>query len=157
MMVTYPGYVFVRRPLLKIISWIAMSEWEYIEHAQITDNGKYGFCLASKTMDHKVENAIIAVKFDKRVDARVILTPGYAKEDSILYIERHNLAFAVCHDENDNEWRLVCFDLEETFNDSCQVIDVCIDMFSLQTQMTCTFRATNKHRPRPNCRLHSCM
>ena len=96
----------------------------YIEHAQITDDGKYGFCLASKTMDRNVENAIIVVKFDKRVDARVILTPGYAREDSILYIQQHNLVMAVCYDGNGDEWRLVCFELEETFNDSSQVIDV---------------------------------
>ena len=124
MMITYPGYVFVRRPIMKSISWIAMSEWEYIEHSQITDDGKYGLCLASKTMDHLVENAIIVLKLDKRTEARVILTPGYAKEDSILYIEQHNLVMAVCHDPNNDEWMLVCFDLEETFADSSQTTEV---------------------------------
>ena len=124
MMLTYPGYVFVRRPIMKSISWITMSEWEYIEQSQITNDGKYGLCLASKTMDHLVENAIIVLKLDKRVEARVILTPGYAKEDSILYLEQHNLVMAVCHDPNNDEWQLVCFDLEVTFADSSETTEV---------------------------------
>ena len=124
MVITYPGYVFVRRPIKKSISWIAMNGWEYIEHSQIADNGQYAFCLASKTMDHNIDNAVIVLKFENTVDARVILTPGYVQEDSLLYIEQYDLVLAVCHDVTEDEWKLVCFDLETSFADSCQVLEV---------------------------------
>ena len=124
MVVTYPGYVFVRRPIMKSVSWITMNQWEYIEHSQITDDGKYVLCLASKTMDHLCKNAIIVLKLEKKVDARVIVTPGYTEKDSILYSEQHDVVMAVCHDLSTDEWQLVSFNLTETFENSSQELKV---------------------------------
>ncbi len=137
MIITYPGNVFVRRPVRKSISWLAMTGWEYIEHAQLSANGRYGFCSGSKTLDRTIDNCVIVLKFGATVESRVVRTPGYPKEDTVLHIEQHDVVVAVCENTSTGNWTLVHLDLKQIFADSEEEQEVGISLMLLPPIEVC--------------------
>ena len=127
--ITYPEYIYVLQKLKKTVSWITMVGWEYIEDSLMVGDGRYCVCLASKSMNHKYDNAMIVLKFGDRVEAKVVNTPGYVDRNSLVFSESHNMLIAVCHDSLQDRWILVSVNLGETFSNSAENSEVCFSLF----------------------------